>query len=919
MKTKSFTFFLLLIGLLGLNQGATAQYVPTVEVIQPSESNIEWLIGNTYLISWTDNFTQPVNIDLVDYDNGAAITPIASNVAGSTFSWEIESGTFFPGVKYKVRVSSSVMSSFKDESEQFFTLATSASGTTVHVEQPNIPGISWLRGTTHLLSWVDDIPGKVQISLINDYLVADDDASFAGYAGGAWGQGTNGGFGFEPWLVEYTGGTDGRVDDPAGIGLVGMDNPAFYLASSPGNHIYTDRPFVAPLSVGQVFSFDLGLIADNGGGAGKKGVELYTAYTSVAVPGTKILDIELSSGNTITMNGLPMFVNPGVNKMTIHCELLAGNFMRVYGTGRDGVEAYDLTIPVVGAPDAVRFGTEEMTNMDNSRRIYFNNLRISMADVTLATNVVGSTYLWDITTAIPYGNKFKIQVASMDDHTISDESDNYFAITATNGGSVEVLQPNVATEIMIGSPYLISWIDELSEKVTVELVKYVAGSAVSFTRLTPVGGVVGSTFIWNVPNDPGLIHDTYKIKVVSTIDGNIQDKSDAYFSLVGSLNGTIEVIQPSIDGIDIIKGSQYLISWVDNLSEKVIIELVKYDLVGNALSFTSISPAGGVAGSTFVWNVPNDPALVYDHYKIKIMSVNNAAIQDKSNFEFEIKAHAPQAIEMIQPNIDGIDWVVGNDYLISWVDNVWGEMKIDLCNASGVFISNIATDVEGSTYAWSTDGVATGSYTIRVSSMDDASVTAVSDFPFDMISSVAGNIEVLQPNGGETLWTGASYLISWIDDIAENVNIKVYQYSDNSGNGQVGRYEFTNVPGSTMIWDVLPLYTGNYFKVRIKSSDPNSTTPADWSDGYFAIYPPIAASVFPNPAGDYFTIRFADQVSEEFDVVLFDRFNNQMLNLTLNATSKDHRISTAQMQDGVYFLRLTSGKNTLTQKIIVQH
>ena len=918
MKTKSFTFFLLLIGLIGLNQRATAQYVPSVEVIQPSESNIEWLIGNTYLISWTDNFTQPVNIDLVDYDNAAAVTPIASNVQGSTYAWEISNGTFVPGTKYKVRVSSSVVSSFNDESENFFTLAISATGTTVHVEQPNIPDLSWQRGTTHLLSWIDNIPGKVNIELINDEIVADDDASFGGYAGGAWGQGTNGGFGFEPWLVEYTPGTDGRVADPASIGIVGMDNPAFYLASTPGAHIYTDRPFAAPLAIGQMFSFDLGLIGDNGG-TGTRGVELYASYTSVANPGTKIIDIEQTSGNTISINGTPMFENDGVNSMTIYCVYESVGNLRVYGTGRDGSESFNTVVSVAAAPDAVRFGTENMTNMDASRHIFFNNLRITYADVNLATNVVGTTYLWEITSTFPFGDKFKIKVISVDDPTIEDMSDNYFAIVATNGGTVEVLQPNFATEIVIGTPYLISWIDNLAEKVTVELVKYVGGSAVSFTRLTPVGGIVGSTFIWNVPNDANLIHGTYKIKVMSTIDANIQDKSDNYFSIVGSLTGTVEVIQPSLNNIEIVKGSQYLISWVDNLSENVVIELVKYDGSGNALSFTAITPAGGVSGSTYVWNVPNDPALVYDHYKIKVVSINNGTIQDKSNFEFKIIAHPEQTVEVIQPNISDIQWVVGNQYLISWVDNIWGNVKIDLCNASGNFISNIATEVEGSTYVWTTTGVPTGSYKIRVSSMDDNNVTGVSDHPFQMISSVAGTIEVLQPNGGETLWIGESYLISWIDNITENVNIKVYQYSDASGNGQVARYEFTNVPGSTMIWNVLPLYTGSYFKVRIKSSDPNSATPADWSDGYFAISPPIAASVFPNPASDYFTIRFAEQVSEDFQVVMYDRFNNQMINLLLNATTKDHRISTAQMPDGVYFLRMTSGTNTITQKIIVQH
>jgi hypothetical protein len=916
MEKRIFTLVLLIFGLIMINQRTIAQVTPEVTVIQPSDANIEWIVGNTYLISWTDNFTMPVNIDLVDYDNGGAVTPIASNIEGSTYSWEVKSTDFAAGIKYKVRVSSAIVSSYADESDNFFTLAVSATGTTVHVEQPNLPNVSWLRGTTQVISWIDNIPGKVNVQLINDDVLAADDASFAGYAGGLWGQGTNGGFGFNPWNVDYAGSTDGRIDDPSSAGIVGMNNPAFYLSSTPGSYIYTDRPFAAPLEVGSTFSFDLGMLADNGG-SGSKGVEIYAGNTSM-LSITKLIDIEQTSGNTIYINGNPMFENYGVNKMTIHCEYVSVGSLRVYGVGRDGSETFDDIIAISGVPALVRFGTEDVSDMDVSRRLYFNNLKISAPNVYLATNATGSTFYWDIPDSFTLGQNYKIKVISVDDPSIFDLSDNYFSIVATLGGTVEVLQPNVATEIIIGQPYLISWIDEVAEKLTVELVKYVGGSAVSFTRLTPVGGINGSTFIWNVPNDVNLIHDTYKIKVVSTIDGTVQDKSDAYFSLVQSLNGTVEVIQPNAFGTEIIIGSQYLISWVDNLSENVVIELVKYT-GATATSFTRISPVGGVSGSTFIWDVPNDMSLVYDHYKIKVVSINNGTLQDKSDNEFKILAHPEQTIEVLQPSIMGIEWVIGNEYLISWIDDVAANVKIDLCDQHGAFISNIATSVVGSTFVWDTDGMSMGYYKIRVSSTQDNNVVALSEHPFHLISSAPGSIEILQPNGGEFIFTNTSYLISWIDDIAENVDIKIYQYSNSSGDGQVGRYEFLDVPGSTMIWNVLPNYTGSYFKVRIKSSDPNSTTAPDWSDDFFAISPPIMAAVYPNPSSDYFNLRLDEQLEGMFDVIVYDRFNNRMIQRQVNAATKEHRINTAQLPNGIYFMQITNGKTTITEKIVVRH
>jgi hypothetical protein len=54
-----------------------------------------------------------------------------------------------------------------------------------------------------------------------------------------WGHGTNGGYGFEPWTVSTSGTTDGQVGNPASIGIIGMDNPSFYLQLHQDNHIPT--------------------------------------------------------------------------------------------------------------------------------------------------------------------------------------------------------------------------------------------------------------------------------------------------------------------------------------------------------------------------------------------------------------------------------------------------------------------------------------------------------------------------------------------------------------------------------------------------------------------------------------------------------------------------------------------------------
>jgi len=982
-----------------------AKAQPFVEMIQPNDAGISWTIGQTYLISWNTNFTQPVKLELVDYTdlNNLVTTTIIASTPNSTFAWNTTA--FSPGTKYKVKVSSTINTSLFAVSDEYFSLTTTPSGQTIEVKQPSLPGITWIKGTANLISWVDNIPGNVLLELINDDLIAADNASYAGYAGGLWGHGTNGGYGFEPWNVEYTGGTDGVVGDPAAIGIIGMDNPSFYLAASFGVHIYTDRPFDSPLLVGSTFSFDWAVINDNGGTAGTKGIEIYSGYVNLASPGTKVIDIELGTGNTIYLNGSPMFLNAGAHVMTLNFEYTSATKLQVSGIGRDGSEVFDQEIIIAGAPDAIRFGVANMLDMDPSRRLYFNNFKITTPDKVIATNVEGSTYPWTIGMDIPAGNKFKIRVSSMLDETTLDVSDNYFSIAATASGTVEMIQPNEAGIIWLrGSEYLISWTDNLNENVKIELVK--GGSVVS----TIAASVAGSTYSWSIPIGTTLGTD-YKIKVTSTANASYSDISANNFEIADYLpGGGITVIQPSVAGISWLRGSTYLISWEDNITEPVNIELVNYS---NAV----VTPiASNVVGSTYAWSIPA-PTPLGTQYKVRIKStVFPLTVLDESNFNFAIVATPGGTIDVLQPDVSGITWLRGQSYLISWIDNIPETVNVDLYKG-GFFYASIGSNVEGSTMIWEIPiGTALGSdYQVRVYSTIDNLITNLSLHNFSIADYLpGGGIEVIQPNGGEYWLRGNSYFISWLDDIADPVNIEVENLTTLTVT-PIG----TNVVGSTMVWDIPSGFTlGNNYIVRIKSSvnalvydesdlpfeiaetpggsidviQPNggelwylgSAYLISWidevpepmdvylvkdSDGGFAhliasdvvgsttvwtipsnplvIVPAsdyrvkvvsslnslnfdlsdatftIAAmplNVFPNPASTSFTVELDADAQGTITLALTNRFGLSVINRTINASESNLiEINAAELPNGVYFLKVTSGNTTLTRKVLIQH
>ncbi|MCF8229579.1 MAG: T9SS type A sorting domain-containing protein [Bacteroidales bacterium] len=345
---------------------------------------------------------------------------------------------------------------------------------------------------------------------------------------------------------------------------------------------------------------------------------------------------------------------------------------------------------------------------------------------TIATNVEGSNYSWDIPLGLTAHEDYKIKIYSMDNTSVQDKSDNTFELSETGDGNIEVLQPDGDEIWDKGSNHLISWTDNLAGNVGIELVDYSSGSA-SFSTIAT--NVEGSTYEWEITDayDEG---DEYKIKIYAMADPSIQNKSDDYFEISQESNGFIQVLQPN-DGEQWLRGTTKLISWTDNLSGKVGIELNDV----TAGTFTNI--ATDIEGSTYSWDIPAGHAA-HDNYKIKIYSMDDPAnINDKSDHNFEITGlPAGSFITVIQPN-GGDVWEIGSTHLISWTDNLSGNVGIELVDYSQTPTSftTIATNVTGN-YSWTiTSGTydVGDEYKIKIYAMDDPTLQDKSDDYFELI------------------------------------------------------------------------------------------------------------------------------------------------------------------------------------------
>ncbi|MCH8033843.1 MAG: VCBS repeat-containing protein, partial [Bacteroidetes bacterium] len=125
-------------------------------------------------------------------------------------------------------------------------------------------------------------------------------------------------------------------------------------------------------------------------------------------------------------------------------------------------------------------------------------------------------------------------------------------------------------------------------------------------------------------------------------------------------------------------GSTQSITWADNIAENVQIDLYKGGIFHSIIS-TSTSSDG-----TRNWNIPFTLESGSD-YKVKITSVDNpSTIFDFSDANFTIVGNQ---ITVITPN-GGESWLETADQIINWIDNLTGNVEIQLFKG-GVFHSSI--------------------------------------------------------------------------------------------------------------------------------------------------------------------------------------------------------------------------------------
>jgi hypothetical protein len=195
-------------------------------------------------------------------------------------------------------------------------------------------------------------------------------------------------------------------------------------------------------------------------------------------------------------------------------------------------------------------------------------------------------------------------------------------------------------------------------------------------------------------------------------------------------------------------------------------------------------------------------------------------------------------ITVVAPN-GGENWIIGCPATIQWVTTttVLAPVKIELYK-NGAFYMTIVPSVPAgtSTFTWIPPySVAPGNtFKVKVTVITSSVVPGIYDFSNNNFSINLGTITVTSPNGGEIWQYGTTHLITWTDNLCDNVRIELWK------GGSFYSLLASSVPSNgTFPWAITnAIAPGTDYKVKILGLGVNSSTANivyDFSNANFTI------------------------------------------------------------------------------------
>jgi len=426
----------------------------------------------------------------------------------------------------------------------------------------------------------------------------------------------------------------------------------------------------------------------------------------------------------------------------------------------------------------------------------------------VAQNISASAGSYDWTIINKPSSNCLIRVTDVTTDTIvtgciRDVSDATFKVKYINLNS-----PNGNETWKIGSNQNITW----SASSNINNVNiYLSTNNGNTWSILLANNIIASTgnYIWsNIGNYP---FSSCKIKVIDASNNNIADSSDNSFKI-----GNISIVEP-IAMSSYKTNSPMIIKWTSSSNVTAVNIYYSPDGISWTQQIGSNIPSNS-GTNEFSWVTP---LTATNNAKIKIVDAQSGStIEDVSN-TFRITQ-----LNIVSP-VSTDKWQVGTTKVISWNGQSVSNVNISVLDNSNNSYS-IVNNTSNTNYSWLIPDVPF----FNASSFKIV-VTDVSN-PMNSDTSAAFTIcklKVDSPNGGENIYAGTNYTISWTSYNINNVKI---EYSSNNGtswNTIVGNISSSN--GSNNYNWLVPTDTSANYRVRV--TDFSNSAITDQSDNKFTI------------------------------------------------------------------------------------
>jgi hypothetical protein len=397
-------------------------------------------------------------------------------------------------------------------------------------------------------------------------------------------------------------------------------------------------------------------------------------------------------------------------------------------------------------------------------------------------------------------------------------------------------------------------------------------------------------------------------------------------------NSGITVVTPN-GGENWIIGCPSTIQWI---TASPVTTGVKIELFKNGVFCMTICNQVPAAQNSFVWTPPYSVAPG-NTFKVKVSLLTSSAGFDFSNNNFSINMGS---ITVVSPN-GGEIWNVGSTHQILWTDNICENVRIELWKGGAYNSLICASTPSTGSFTWTIPPIPAATsgndYKVKIMSigLNSGTTVAVYDFSNSNFTITSGSfIIVTSPNGGEGWARGSTHIITWQDNIPQNVRIELWK------GGVFQSLIAYSVPSNGSCYWAIPATQplGSDYKVKILALSSNATnTLFDFSDNNFSILGPTNSPsvknsessdlsegefrLFPNPCRDQAHVRTPASLTFPVSVEIMNYAGKIVLNQGFDdpAIPVEISVKTDNLANGMYiFVIRQEGKIIFRTAMMVQ-